>query len=97
MKRSLIVLGLGALFAAAPVLSGPATAQTRVTVEVGVVAPPVYGHVVIGEPRVVYRAPRYHGRYHKRYHRHRRPAAVVVVVPRQPYRYHSNGRYYYYR
>jgi hypothetical protein len=89
MKRSLIVLGIGALFAVAP-----AKAQTRVIVEVGVVAPPVYGHVVIGEPRVVYR-PVYHRRYHRHYHRGYRRPAVVVVVPRQSYRYYSNGRYYY--
>ena len=85
MKRNLIVPGLVALLGAAPVLSGPAAAQVSVSVSVGVVAPPVYGHVVIGEPR--YRVYRPHPRYYHRpsyrpyYRRYYRPA-VVVVVPR---------------
>ena len=87
MKRSLIVLAFAALFAAAP-----ASAQVSVTVDVGVVAPPVYGRVVIGEPRVVYRAPRYHRRYHRRHYR----PAVVVVVPRHAHRRYHRNHYYYY-
>jgi hypothetical protein len=79
MKLTPILTGV---LAAASLAAAPLAGQTRVTVSVGVVAPPVYGHVVVGGPRyrvlplprVIYGTPRYH-RYYSR-------PRVVVVVPR---------------
>lgn len=72
-----ILIALVALLLGAAGLAG---AQTRVSVSVGVVAPPVYAEVVVGTPHYrVYRrpvvivGPRYHTRYH-----HRRGRIVVV-------------------
>lgn len=94
MKRNRIVLGLVALLAASP-----AAAQVRVSVDVGVVAPPVYGHVVIGGPRYRVYAPRYNRYYHRPYYRphsrrYYRPAVVVVVPRGHGYERHHRKRHY---
>jgi hypothetical protein len=84
-------LALSIAVAALALAAGPATAQTRVSVVVGVHVPPVHGTVIIG--------PRYPARHEvivvPRYRRYHSSRGLVVVRRGPPYgrgRGHGYGR-----
>lgn len=92
----LTILITGSVLALAMV-GAPLAAQARVQVSVGVVAPPVFGRVVLGgpryrvlpPPRVIFGTPRYHRHYWR--------SRIVVVVPRghAQRRFHRPHRWHY--